>query len=168
MKCLQILNFQDDLYSFIFENIIYIERYLWIKDNVLCSIFKINYLTIQSIPCSLNGFCPVDIGELTQAKAISSRRVYITINSNNRTAWRNLKRLSYLNIHFKVSNGTPILRSYRREMGENSQSCEKDLRFSLSLHMTKLFLKGEGKREHTKEFIMHYKSTHCHDFYFSA
>lgn len=42
-------------------------------------------------------------------------------------------------------------------MGENSQSCEKDIRLSLSLYMTKLSLKGEGKGEHPKEFIMHYK-----------
>ena len=42
-------------------------------------------------------------------------------------------------------------------MGEKSQSCEKDLRLSLSLHMTKIFLKGEGRGEHPNEFIMHYK-----------
>lgn len=37
-------------------------------------------------PCSLNSFCPVDIGELTQAKAISSRRIHVSIHSYNRTA----------------------------------------------------------------------------------
>ena len=125
---------------------LYIQKHnLHWKIQLQIEVQFLKWTNYTAIPCSLNGFCPVDIGELTQAKAISSRWVYISVDSNNRTAWRNLKCLSYLNIHLKVSNGTPILRSYRRQMGEDSHSCEKGTRLSLSLHTTKLFLKAKGK-----------------------
>lgn len=42
-------------------------------------------------------------------------------------------------------------------MGEDSHLSEKLTRLSLSIHMTKLFLKAKGRGEHPKELTMHYK-----------
>lgn len=62
-------------------------------------------------PGSLAGVRAVDITQLTQAEAIASRRVHVPVHSHHGAAGRHLKHLSHLNVHFKVGDRAPELRS---------------------------------------------------------
>lgn len=53
-------------------------------------------------------------------------------------------------------------------MGEDSHSCETGTRLSLSLHMTKLFLKAKGKGRASRRTDKALQSKHGQVFYFSA
>lgn len=71
-------------------------------------------------PGSLTGICAVDVTQLAEAEAITSRWVDITIHSHYRTAGGHLEHLPHLNVHFKVGDRAPKLWS----CNENSKLCE--------------------------------------------
>lgn len=79
------------------------------------SCIKYDIIICYRIPGSLYIFCPVDITQLSQAEAIASRWIHITVHSYNRTCGWNLKCLPNLNIHLKVSYGAPVFWSWTVE-----------------------------------------------------
>lgn len=73
-------------------------------------------ITVTALPRPFDGLRSVDVAELAEAEAISSRWVHIAVDSHDRTGGGNFKGLSDLNVHLEISNGAPVFRScLRRE-----------------------------------------------------
>ena len=65
-------------------------------------------------PWSFAGLCPVNIGQLAQAKAVDSRGVNVAIDgdwwvSGRRGRVRYLEDLTHLGVQLKVGDGAPVL-----------------------------------------------------------
>lgn len=73
-------------------------------------------------PRSLDGLGAMDVAELPQAEAVPSRGVDIAVYGHDGAGGGNLKRLPDLDVHLKVGDGAPVVRSwmigYRRLEGE--------------------------------------------------
>lgn len=67
-----------------------------------------------SSPCSLNSFCPMDITQLTQTEPVPPWRVDVAVYRHNGTGGGHFKRLPDLNVHLKISNRAPVVRSWKR------------------------------------------------------
>lgn len=71
-------------------------------------------------PGSLTGICAMDVTQLAEAEAITSRRVNITIHCHYRAAGGHLEHLTHLNVHFKVGDRAPELWSCNDKHTESS------------------------------------------------
>lgn len=69
----------------------------------------------HGLPRSLDGLCPVHVGQLAQAEAVASRRIHVAIHGDNGAAGRDLEGLPDLHVHLKVGNGAPVLWSWARK-----------------------------------------------------
>lgn len=66
------------------------------------------------VPCSFNSLSAMYITELAQTEPVSPRWVHIAIHSHDGARRGHLKCLPNLNVHLKISNGTPVVRSWKR------------------------------------------------------
>lgn len=62
-------------------------------------------------PRSLDGLGAMDVAELPQAEAVPSRGVDIAVYGHDGAGGGNLKRLPDLDVHLKVGDGAPVVRS---------------------------------------------------------
>lgn len=72
---------------------------------------------LRRTPGSLDVLRPVHVAQLAQAEAIPSRRIHVTVHRHDRTRGLDLERLANLDVHLKVRDGAPVLRSWRRAGG---------------------------------------------------
>lgn len=66
------------------------------------------------LPCSLNSLSAMYIAELPQTEPVTSWGVHIAVYSHYGARGGHFKCLPNLNIHLKVGNGTPVVRSWNR------------------------------------------------------
>lgn len=64
-------------------------------------------------PGPLDVLRPVHVAQLAQAEAVPSRRVHVTVHRHGGTRGLDLERLANLDVHLKVGDGAPVLRSCR-------------------------------------------------------
>ncbi len=71
-------------------------------------------MTVSAVPRPLDGLGSVDVAELAEAEAISSGRIHIPVDGHDGTGGGNFKSLAHLNIHLEISDGAPVIWSWRR------------------------------------------------------
>lgn len=67
--------------------------------------------TPGNLPGSLAGIRAMDVTQLAQTEAVTSRRVHVTVHRHDRAAGGHLEHLAHLNVHFKIGDGAPELGS---------------------------------------------------------
>lgn len=73
-------------------------------------------------PGSLDVLRPVHVAQLAQAEPIPSRRIHVTVHRHDGTRGLDLERLADLDVHLKIGDGAPVLRSCGRRTG--GDTCE--------------------------------------------
>lgn len=81
------------------------------KHDSLVLLGRRGFCSARDAPGSLAGIRAVDVTQLTQAEAIAPRWVHVPVHGHHGAAGRHLEHLPHLNVHFKVGDRAPELRS---------------------------------------------------------
>jgi len=69
---------------------------------------------MSSLPRSLDSLSAMYVAELAQAEPVSSWGVHIAVHSHGGAGGGHLECLPDLNVHLKVGDGAPVVRSWNR------------------------------------------------------